>query len=435
MMALKSSINVLILVSLLSFAVENAAATNEEITSPNQGRKIFAEAYKGVGPLDMQELSADFSARREVAWRLSQLIIAPAQQQSGFGYIFDSGYASVWQTWYSRDDIKNLLGEINASQPLTASGLTPEASKRLLSAVNREQVPNFDPAPFNGGFQLFSPAVYNEDYVLHILQNFRHIATCPPITSKVMDEIPENESSHSNCMKEFPEKAVMMKLAWGEADKVDENGRYYEEVIKDLGESGMRNVLERGQGWLDGELHRLDKTNAYTMTEVRSGKQFVLKGFHIVTKELRDWVWVSFIWQPNPNEGLGSDRPDFIHGVYQNYVMTVVVNELELDPQPGLGINGKPLFSNLDAPFKRYQNKNQVITWSSNPFIEGPDSTSNCISCHQGQFATGKFGPHSHRKHFPYDYTFGTQNAEPILMPRVSFRDDINIAALRVASD
>ncbi|RVU41970.1 hypothetical protein EOE67_01915 [Rheinheimera riviphila] len=395
--------------------------------------KIQPEIYHGVGELDQLKLAADFQRRRQLGWQIGWQIMGPAQQQQGFGFTILHDFASVWQTWYSKDEIERLLQQVKPTDELTENGLSQNAARQLVRTLQRSKAPDFDPAPLSGGFQQFSPAAYNLDYALHILQNFRKIASCPVVTNELMDTLPQTQTSHSNCIPEFPPHAVMMKLAWGEANKTGPDGPYYEAMIKDLSETGMTNVLKLSSDWLDAGVYQLNQKNAYMLHTPDTQKTYVLKGFHIVTKELKDWVWISFTWQPEPGSGFGQDRPDYIKGAYRNYIMGITVHELELDPTPGIGADGRPLFATLSGAFKDFSNKGHNISWNSNPFIEGPDSTSNCISCHQGQFATGKFGPHLKRKHFPFDYTFGTQNPEALLMPRVSFRKAINQAARAVA--
>lgn len=393
---------------------------------------VTPEPYIGVGELDSIQLAADFALRRKIAWQISAEVLAPAKQQTGYGFVTENSPASLWQTWFSRDDITQLLNAIDLNYEVTESGLTETAAQKLLSGIQRTKSPNFDPAPLTGGFQPFSPAVYNSDYVLHILQNFRNIAKCSPVSIKLMNAPLMNKVSHSNCMAEFPATAIMMKVAWGEVNSQNANGLCYKVNVKDLSPYGITQVISNSGAWQVSGNHCLDKTNAFMMRD--KDRTFALKGLHIVTKELKDWIWISLIWQPNPDLGFGSDRPDTISDIYANYILTVSVNERELDPSPGLGMNNLPLFSGSKNLFLSYKNRGETITWNSNPFIEGPDSTSNCISCHQGIFATGKFGPHTERKHFPYDYTFGTQNREPTLMPRVSFRETIDRAEARLGS-
>lgn len=394
--------------------------------------QIQPEPYEGVGEQVQLELAADFQKRRQVGWQVGWQVLKPARQQQQFGFQILHPFASVWQTWYSKDEIERILLSLGPDDQLTEHGLTEAAARLHLQQVKRNKAPDFDPAPLTGGFQLFSPAVYNADYVLHILQNFRLIAACPVVTNELLATPPQSKTNHSNCMPEFPKHAVMMKLAFGEANKTGPNGPYYEGTIKDLSATGMAAVLQQSGDWLDAGVFQLDKTNAFMLKTPDTGKYYVLKGFHVVTKELRDWIWVTFTWQPQPEQGLGRDRPVYIKGQYRHYVMGITVHELELDSQAGTGADGRLLFPEMTEAFRRFTNRGALISWNSNPFIEGPDSTSNCISCHQGQFATGKFGPHTERKHFPFDYTFGTQNPEALLMPRVSFRKAINQAAKAV---
>ena len=40
-----------------------------------------------------------------------------------------------------------------------------------------------------------------------------------------------------------------------------------------------------------------------------NGSELSLSALHIVSKELRDWLWITLWWSDTPNEDFGEDRP------------------------------------------------------------------------------------------------------------------------------
>jgi hypothetical protein len=145
---------------------------------------------------------------------------------------------------------------------------------------------------------------------------------------------------------------------------------------------------------------------------------FSLVGLHLMTKELRHWVWVTVWWSPSDkaNDDFGQDRPEEITklgGPWGNYKMCVVTDFEEKDPAPRGGFEGT-LGDSLAAVHGK-------ATWCSNGFIEkgAHNAQTNCIGCHQhaGDLATldkvlvdtAKFpeqGRTQVRKGFPMDYSW-----------------------------
>ena len=73
------------------------------------------------------------------------------------------------------------------------------------------------------------------------------------------------------------------------------------------------------------------------------GTRFRMPAMHLVTKELREWLWITIWWSDKPDEDFGADRPDEITklgGPWRNYKMNVVVSYEEKDPDPRGGFDG-----------------------------------------------------------------------------------------------
>lgn len=121
----------------------------------------------------------------------------------------------------------------------------------------------------------------------------------------------------------------------------------------------------------------------YTI-KTRAGSIFRLTGLHIMTKELRHWVWVSLWWSDDPDSDFGADRPASFGELptfWSNYKMCVVTDYIEGDPDPGARFEDMP---SLQAALNATGEGGQP-TWCSNPYIErgAGNARTNCIGCHQ----------------------------------------------------
>jgi hypothetical protein len=116
---------------------------------------------------------------------------------------------------------------------------------------------------------------------------------------------------------------------------------------------------------------------------LRSGDRYRLSGMHILTKELRHWLWITLWWSDRPDTDFGADRPAFIQGVWRHYKMCVVTDFAEQDPDPAGGF-GRTAPS-LGAALAAVHGGAGGPTLCSNPYIElGPGvARTNCIGCHQ----------------------------------------------------
>lgn len=121
----------------------------------------------------------------------------------------------------------------------------------------------------------------------------------------------------------------------------------------------------------------------YTI-KTRSGSLYRLTGLHIMTKELRHWVWVSLWWSDEPDEDFGADRPDKfaeLPSYWSNYKMCVVTDYIEGDADPSGRFTD---FPSLQAALEA-TGGGGAPTWCSNPYIEraAGNARTNCIGCHQ----------------------------------------------------
>ena len=101
--------------------------------------------------------------------------------------------------------------------------------------------------------------------------------------------------------------------------------------------------------------------------EVREGDYLILVGASLATREISDWIWVTFWWHDHPEQGpFAVGRPRDLIGVWRNYLMATAFD------------------SNLPAS----TDGGPHICF--NPWLEGrfPDGgrgggrVSNCMACH-----------------------------------------------------
>jgi hypothetical protein len=95
---------------------------------------------------------------------------------------------------------------------------------------------------------------------------------------------------------------------------------------------------------------------------LQEGDYLVFSGTHLTTKEIDDWVWATFWWHDQPDQGpFAADRTDNVKGVWRNYLMSASY-DLNL-PKEG---DGTPHIS-------------------FNPWLEAHFASgvlSNCMNCH-----------------------------------------------------
>jgi hypothetical protein len=102
--------------------------------------------------------------------------------------------------------------------------------------------------------------------------------------------------------------------------------------------------------------------------EIRSGDYLALVAANLATKELPDWIWVTFWWHDRPDEGpFASGRPASLEKAWRNYRMaTTFDSNLPASADGGPQICFDP--------------------WLEGRFPDGGQGNgmvSNCIACHR----------------------------------------------------
>lgn len=400
--------------------------------------------YKPVGgtkdpEMLFSDLKNDMKLRRDFAWKIVEEMLRPTTiKMPGSDVEVD---VPLWQTWYDGipkstvgTNVDELTGLFNsffdnlkadptgdiaeiADKTLDEQGmknLARSVTERNFTAVLRQNEDKENVSiEFGGqGNTMFSPS-----FVKHMMVSAKKVEDCGFSGITPSTEPPSNDN-FSHCFKEFPRDAVMIKTAWKKlSDRV---------AVHNTSAGAMTQVINEGT-WPGGISQpsrpptiRPGSDQIYT-NATNDGTEYGLTGIHFVTKDVREWVWVSLWWSPEARADFGEDQPSsigqFNNGVWRNYKMCVGSSFDEGDPEPWShyaanstlggsvravyeaiqnhvdnGVQGQfiigfnpPGFPPAGArgPWTAPHNKN--TTWCSNPFIEvhRGNARTSCIGCHQ----------------------------------------------------
>ena len=367
--------------------------------------------------------------RREFGWEIVKDVMKPTQ------VVVPGGVNDVpkWLTWYEMtppheapalvQDYFEILRE-NPGMPkgeAAESAMRQHADVRGLAARDEDftrilnQFRDLDGEILPHGLTAAGRTLFSKSFIKHILVHSDEIMACDPGSQAPDTELPGDSFSH--CIPEFPRSAVMVKTSWENL-----NGAV---PVHDTSAKGMAAVMKNGT-WLGAQPNNDPKRGKMFIVNADDGSanglDFGLTGIHFVTKDVREWVWVSLWWDPDPRADFGADAPvgelrEFNHGVWTNYKMCVQSAFVEGDTQPGSHYAAthasldKSLDATLNAVLDQIQNGGQpalrrngtsidpgndmgpwdfppastATTWCSNPNIEvhpGNGRTS-CVGCHQ----------------------------------------------------
>jgi hypothetical protein len=223
---------------------------------------------------------------------------------------------------------------------------------------------------------------YSPGYARQYLVDYPSIAGCDGKTDSFTFQTPGRSATNfTDCFShELAPDAAVVKASWRRNDALVTDGLPVQDTSADTLRKRLAGQLDNG-GWPQKDLPMVQagSDDAYTI-QLQGGERYSLVGLHIITKELRHWVWMTIWFSPKADEDFGQDRPDAITalgGPWKNYKMCAVTDFDEKDPDPRGGFDGS-LGDALEAV-------HGPQTWCSNSFIEKGDHNAgtNCIGCHQ----------------------------------------------------
>ncbi len=408
--------------------------------------------------------------RRDFAWRVTELMLQPTEITLLDGV--SKVQVPLWQTWYEgRPSGASRHQEINEVfklyfrklkpvleanpkadvKPVIKATLKEFATKNLsasltdenLSSVLHQHVDSALAGKILGqGTTIFSPS-----FLEHVMQEARGINTCTPDVAKA-DTPPPSPTEFSHCMKEFPRSAVMIKTSWRRLMQGVPNHSTDAVAMRTIMKEGTWPSIRLGEDHPTRQvpLSNPDRSKIYTNITT-SGQEWALTGIHFVTKDVREWVWVSLWWDPDASKDFGADRPterdeyDVLvngkvekrkfrlinNGPWKNYKLCVNTAFAEGDATPwstytsaqsSLGESIKAVYDAIESQLKNGAQMaalgqsttftplstalgpwpapfNKQTSWCSNPNIEthGGNARTSCIGCHQIAFTNNEMRP------------------------------------------
>ncbi|WP_394840652.1 hypothetical protein LZC95_26490 [Pendulispora brunnea] len=337
------------------------------------------------------ELAASQKARREAAWQA----VARALRPVTIAEKLDGGSAQLpaFRTWYGKDDFtRAFAGALSAMSPedraarralrddeVTAALAANAASRGEASDEDyAERLRQLTDPSAVDGLGANQRVTYSPGTVAHLLKNYAHTQGC--LSPRTDDPAP-SPTSFAPCLgDEFPADAAVVKTSW---NRTDFNGkmRTHDTSAETLGKR-RRGELDDG-GWGNGQGEASPGASDIYTIRLSDGASFRLTGMHLMTKELREWLWITVWWSAEPDTDFGEDRPESITklgGPWSHYKMCVVTSYDEHDADPRGGFKGS-----LGDALAAVHGGKGAPTWCSNPYIEkgAHNAQTNCVGCHQ----------------------------------------------------
>jgi len=380
------------------------------------------ESLRGhVGPgqpfrarnVDSERLENDMRARRKHSWKMFQQVTRPVRTKSRI-------IVPLFDTWYDEEEFAKIFKKLFSSlSPEEQTKRVPFSEEQIEAAIAdadlgpsaRRWIPKKSgfrqrkahqlPPGFSGvGRTLFSP-----EFLKHYLRHYAQVAKCTNrfITTVPADFIPENPENFTICFdEEFPVDAVMLKTVW------IEKGSSAMAFKSD--ETVMSTILSQpvfDQPWPAKKLDSNTLGDDDIFTVKTSYGTFQLYAMHVVSKEVRQWVWSTFWWSPEANSNFGEDRPRHLHNRFagwNHYNMCTAVDFVEHDSNPGR--HYRRSHPSLSRVLSAVSKEMGTATQCANPYLEGLFAKTNCIGCHQNSPLPMLFETQQVRNNFPSDFPY-----------------------------
>lgn len=397
----------LLLVAAVS-AAAGCALQGDEEESANES-EIRELERRAVGPAqpypadtftaeDEERFATSKKARRELGWKVLAKALKPVKiAEKNLPLPEGDSTIPLFRTWLGGDEIDRMFakayGDLGPERRKAKDAPTDEEMKALFDWNAASLGPNSETEYLErvklvtdlqrlNGLAGNARAAYSPGFVKHFIQDYAAVARCEGELEKLtVDTMPiSEETNFTNCFSsEFPADAAVVKQSWRRNDEMVSGLPVVDTSAEALGKR-VRGEVDEG-GWVLRNLPYAEATpeQAYTV-RLSEGSGYSLVGLHVMTKELRHWVWVTAWWSDKPDEDFGQDRPEEIKALgapWSNYKMCVVTDFEEKDPDPRGGFEGS-LGDALAAV-------HGTSTWCSNAFLEkgAHNAQTNCIGCHQ----------------------------------------------------
>jgi len=448
------SLRALALATALGAASVAAGCSAEESTASRSDdvrpvERVVLRAPRPYAPdrdLDARksELDGSQKARREAAWKAVGKILANARADDDVRVDGRRVVVPAFRTWYNKDDVERIFARLYEQHGKEARRERKAPTAASIDAVMKwnaddrgswaddafaERLSQIDGQAAAQGLGGNARVAYSTGAIKHMLKNWA------PLTRCVRGEVPDDPDAEPVSPKNFatcldaepPKDAAVIKTAWLRSD-------FGMQVpVRPTSAEALRRRVEGRDdegGWGPG-VDVIPAEGSIYAVKMSNGSSFRLPALHLVTKELREWLWISLWWSPEPDTDFGADRPPEIAalaGPWKNYKMCVVTGYEEHDPDPTGGFPTGP--GSLGDALAATWGGVGKPTWCSNQYVErgAHNAQTNCIGCHQhagtgisseAVLADARAFPAAGRvkvrKNFPADYVFAaTQPPEGI---------------------
>ena len=389
---LASNSNLSTIVALSVFLLSSASGCGNDVSQT----KALPEARFALGignnypsdPLnDIERATMQRSvlAQRQLAWRIVEKVVQDVSPAKSSDILVPR-----FSTWYARNDFERWFQfsytQLTSEQRRGRASLLPETithgETELVNQVltspswPRDRLNSWLSAINSSetwlGIMGTARALFSPQATKHLIGSYKQINDCSPQS--------KDETTTSCLNGDFPSDAVIVKAAW------HRHGMSFPLPIFETSGSAMdRRMNQTGESWDSPDSTTLTlPERPGLMIKTGNGADYQLTGLHIMSKESKDWIWITLWWSTSPDEDFGEDRPASVSGVWANYKMCVVTDFDDLSSDHK---EVRRRFPSLAAALAAVNDDEGVNrrSWCSNPYLEKGinNQKTNCIGCHQ----------------------------------------------------
>jgi hypothetical protein len=413
----------------------------------------MADPYPADAGLRAQDeaLRGSMSARRALAWSVVHKFVDPVALNAAEIDLLEQEQPDApatlprFLTWYQKDEFRRMFKQLYqshgkdnriAKEPLSEALLVGDAAagqkgifewnanylaeKGLPEELYTNRIAQLETEADLHGLAGAEAIAYSPALLMHFYQSYADVLRClSPVKAGssasmldlvALDDPPPADDNFTLCFaRELPADAAIAKAFWSN------DVAHPTMPTFDTSAAALAARLASGDGsWgVTGDGKANPDQDEIVSLRLADDTTYRLGGLHIVTKELRHWLWITLWYSPEPDGDFGADRPDSLGEMdpaWRNYKMCVVTafEEGDADPrggyptaadlaaarqQAGLAEGDPPtpelarmenLVSLGDALAATYRGLGGP-TWCSNPYLEEGafNARSNCIGCHQ----------------------------------------------------